>query len=282
NNMNATLTSATVGIENSNGTDGLQVTYNSAYVSNNLAVKISSDPDWLSNNISSGRIYNSNSIEVVLTFISEDYPLGLYTMDVLITSNDPVNSSITIPVSMQIANIFEITSFTALLEGFYDGSVMVADSVAIELRNTSSPYSLVDQTKILLNSSGQGTARFTNTSNGIPYYIILKHRNAIETWSALPQTFSANTLNYDFTTGQNKAFGNNLKLVGSKWCIFGGDVNQDGYINTPDLNLVYSQNISGVTGYIPTDLNGDSFTEIEDLNIVFRNSILNIQKQTPP
>jgi hypothetical protein len=282
NNMNATLTSATVGIENSNGTDGLQITYNAAYISNNLAVKISSDPDWLSNNISSGRIYNNNSIEVVLTFNSEDYPLGLYTMDVLITSNDPVNSSITIPVSMQIANIFEITSFTALLEGFYDGSVMVADSVAIELRNTSSPYSLVDQTKILLNSSGQGTARFTNTSNGIPYYIILKHRNAIETWSALPQTFSANTLNYDFTTGQNKAFGNNLKLVGSKWCIFGGDVNQDGYINTPDLNLVYSQNISGVTGYIPTDLNGDSFTEIEDLNIVFRNSILNIQKQTPP
>ena len=282
NNMNATLTSATVGIENSNGTDGLQITYNAAYISNNLAVKISSDPDWLSNNISSGRIYNSNSIEVVLTFNSEDYPLGLYTMDVLITSNDPVNSSITIPVSMQIANIFEITSFTALLEGFYDGSVMVPDSVTIELRNASSPYSLVDQTKILLNSSGQGTARFTNTSNGIPYYIILKHRNAIETWSALPQTFSANTLNYDFTTGQNKAFGNNLKLVGSKWCIFGGDVNQDGYINTPDLNLVYSQNISGVTGYIPTDLNGDSFTEIEDLNIVFRNSILNIQKQTPP
>ena len=60
-----------------------------------------------------------------LTFNSEDYPLGTYTMDVVINSNDPVNSSITIPVTMQIANIFELTSFTALagriLQRYFNG-----------------------------------------------------------------------------------------------------------------------------------------------------------------
>lgn len=175
----------------------------------------------------------------------------------------------------------EITSFTALIEGFYNGSTMKPDTVTVELRNSSAPYSLVDQTKIFLNSNGQGSAKFFNAENGVPYYIVLKHRNAVETWSALPQSFSASTLIYDFTTASNKAFGNNLKLVGSKWCIYGGDVNQDGFVEAADVNLVFTDNVNGTSGYISTDLNGDMFTEIEDLNIVFVNNILGVQTIRP-
>ena len=178
-------------------------------------------------------------------------------------------------------NSVELTSFTALIEGFYNGNNSVGDTVQVELRNSSSPYALVDQTNILLNENGQGNGRFYNAVNGTPYYIVLKHRNALETWSALPQTFTSNTLTYDFTTGQDKAYGNNLKLVGSKWCIYGGDVNQDGFVETADVNLVFADNISGATGYISTDLNGDNFVEIEDLNIVFVNNILGIERKVP-
>ena len=39
-------------------------------------------------------------------------------------------------------NSVELTSFTALIEGFYDGTSMVSDTVTVELRNTSAPYSL--------------------------------------------------------------------------------------------------------------------------------------------
>ncbi|NWF51173.1 MAG: S8 family serine peptidase [Ignavibacteriaceae bacterium] len=113
NNMNATLTSATVGIENAAGNDGLQVAYNSAYVQNNLALQFASEPDWLSNNNSSGRIYNGNSVAVELTFRSEDYPFGNYSMDMVVTSNDPANSSIIIPVTMELAIPVELTSLTA-------------------------------------------------------------------------------------------------------------------------------------------------------------------------
>jgi hypothetical protein len=178
-------------------------------------------------------------------------------------------------------NSVELNSLTALIEGFYDGTSNIADTVKVELRNISAPYSLIDQTKILLDENGQGDARFYNAVNGTPYYIVLKHRNAIETWSSTPQTFIANSMNYDFTTGQNKAYGNNLKLIGTKWCIYGGDVNQNGIIDDVDLNLVFMDNVNGATGYIKTDLNGDSFTEIEDLNIVFRNNALGIHKVTP-
>jgi endonuclease/exonuclease/phosphatase family metal-dependent hydrolase len=175
----------------------------------------------------------------------------------------------------------ELTSFKALLEGFYNGSIMKPDTVIVELHSTSSPYAAVDQTKIFLNSNGEGSGRFYNAANSVPYYLVLKHRNALETWSALPQTFTTNTLTYDFTTGPEKALGNNLKLIGNKWCIYSGDVNQDGYIETADLNSVYNDNVNGATGYISTDLTGDSFTEIEDLNIVFINNILGVYRRVP-
>ena len=114
NNMNATLTSATVGIENAAGNDGLQVAYNAAYVANNLALEFAAEPDWLSNNNNSGTLFNGNSIDVELTFHAEDYPAGNYSMDLNVTSNDPVNPVVTIPVTMEISIIpVELTSFVA-------------------------------------------------------------------------------------------------------------------------------------------------------------------------
>ena len=178
-------------------------------------------------------------------------------------------------------NAFNLSSFSAMIEGFYNGTSMVQDTVSVELRNTSAPYALIDQTKILLNSNGLGTGKFYNAVNGTPYYLVVKHRNAVETWSSTPQTFTANSMSYDFTTGQNKAYGNNLKLVGTKWCIYGGDVNQDGFVETVDLNLVFNDNVNGATGYTLTDLNGDMFTEIQDLNIVFANNVLGVQRKAP-
>ena len=143
----------------------------------------------------------------------------------------------------------ELSSLKALIEGLYNGSNMIPDTVTIELRNASYPYSLVDQTKIFLNNVGQGNGKFYNAVNGTPYYLILKHRNAIETWSATTQSFINNLLTYDFTTASTKAFGNNLKLINNKWCIYSGDVNQDGLVDAVDLNTVYNSNINGVTGY---------------------------------
>jgi subtilisin family serine protease len=112
NNMNATLNSTTVGIENAAGNDGLQVAYNANYIANNLAVLFASEPDWLSSNLISGTLFNNNSIDVELTFRAEDYPEGSYAMDLVINSNDPVNPTVTVPVTMDISTIpVELTSF---------------------------------------------------------------------------------------------------------------------------------------------------------------------------
>jgi hypothetical protein len=112
--MNATLTSATVGIESPTGTDGLQVAYNAAYVANNLALQFSAEPDWLANNVSSGTLYNGSSVDIELVFSTEDFPTGNYSMDLKVNSNDPVTPVLTIPVAMEIAAIpVELTALTA-------------------------------------------------------------------------------------------------------------------------------------------------------------------------
>ncbi len=180
------------------------------------------------------------------------------------------------------APYIELTNFKVLMEGFYNGSSMVPDTVTVELRSSAAPYNFIDQSKIILNSNGEGSGKFYSAQNGMPYYIVVKHRNALETWSASPQTFTSNALTYDFTTAANKAYGNNLKLIGSKWCIFEGDVNRDGFIDASDLNSVFLDNVNGVTGYTASDLNGDLFTEIEDVYIVFINNVLGIEKKSPP
>lgn len=114
NNMNATLNSATVGIENPEGTVGLQIAYNSNYVANNKAVKIAAEPDWLSSSTAAGILYNGNALDVVLTFKSEDFALGNYSMDFKVTSNDPITPSVTIPIKMKVAVVpVELTNFIA-------------------------------------------------------------------------------------------------------------------------------------------------------------------------
>ncbi len=116
NTMNAVLNSATVGVENATGTVGLQVVYNSNYVQNNMALKIEAAPEWLLSNTYSGTLHSGNSVAVQLTFKAEDFPMGNYSMDMVITSNSPTNPSITVPIQMLIAIPVELSSFSAVSE----------------------------------------------------------------------------------------------------------------------------------------------------------------------
>ena len=113
--ISGTSTSATVGIENQDGTDGLQVVYNSSYLQNNLALQFSAEPEWLLAENIEGTVYNGNSIAVLLDFVTEGLDSGDYSMDMVISSNDPVNQEITIPIVMKISSVVpvELTSFTA-------------------------------------------------------------------------------------------------------------------------------------------------------------------------
>jgi hypothetical protein len=186
-----------------------------------------------------------------------------------------VNFTITAPAVKQV-------SFTALIQGLFDGSTMVPDTATLELHNSTSPYLPVESQKSLLNSSGSGTFTFSNALNGTPYFLVLKHRNGLETWSAAPMSFTSGALSYNMTTDQTQAYGNNLIQKGTKWCIYSGDVNQDGLVDLSDLIAVDNDNAGYKTGYNATDLNGDGLVDLSDLIIADNNNAAYVSKQVPP
>src|SRR5690554_459699 len=133
NNMNATLNSATIGIENADASIGLQVAYNANYIHNNLALQFSAEPDWLGASPLSGTLYNGSSVDIELEFRSEDFPEGDYSMDLVISSNDPSNPTITVPVTMTIFPVpVEVASLSVETE---KNSVTLKWSTASETNN---------------------------------------------------------------------------------------------------------------------------------------------------
>lgn len=186
------------------------------------------------------------------------------------------------------ANLFVTTnpvptmSITALVQGLYNGSVMVPDTVIVEIRNQVPPYALIQSQKIFLNTSGVGSGKFNYAVNGTPYYMVIKHRNAVETWSAAPQSFSSTALTYDFTNAITKAYGNNLILVGTKYCLISGDVTNDGISDGNDLAAVENGVNGFASGYLSTDLNGDGIIDGNDLALVDNSVNAFVSKIVPP
>ena len=84
------------------------------------------------------------------------------------------------------------------IEGFYQGSGMLAevigggysDSISVELRDPLSPTSVIFSGTTLLNVFGNAHISFPPALRGMAYYVVIKHRNSIETWSKLPLVMS--------------------------------------------------------------------------------------------
>ena len=172
-------------------------------------------------------------------------------------------------------------------EGFYDtglNRLNMKDTVRAYLRNVTSPYAKVDSAKAVIDSiTFNGDFKFSSAATGI-YYIALNHRNSIETWSKTggEAIIKGATISYDFTDIQTKAYGNNMIQKGTKWCVFSGDVNQEGLVDGTDLAGVDNDNTNFATGYVATDLTGEQIVDGSDLALVDNNSAAFVSKVVPP
>jgi mannose-1-phosphate guanylyltransferase len=83
------------------------------------------------------------------------------------------------------------------------------------------------------------------------------------------------------TSAKSQAYGSNLVLKGSKWCIFSGDVNHDGLVDLSDLIIVDNGNLNYASGYIAADINGDGIVDLSDLIIVDNNNSIYVSKSAP-
>jgi hypothetical protein len=88
-------------------------------------------------------------------------------------------------------------------------------------------------------------------------------------------------MSYDFTVSDNRAFGNNEMLIGTKYCIYSGDINNDGSVNLEDILGASNAASNFSAGYYKEDVNGNSLVELNDVLTVYNNAGNFVHKITP-
>lgn len=177
-------------------------------------------------------------------------------------------------------------NLTLLIQGFYNIGTgrTVRDTVNVYLRNSVSPFSKADSAKVYIGTTGSASMIFPNAFPDNEYYIHLKHRNSVETWSSATINFNDPSITYNFSQSQSQAFGNNQALVNPvslRYAIYNGDQDQDGYVNLSDIVNVNNDANNFVNGYLASDMNGDNITDLNDVVFTFNNAAEFVEKIIP-
>ena len=100
----ADLASATVGIENADGTDGLEVSANEAgYLEDELAIRfVAIAPFVTSVDPVSGSVESNGTQEVTVTFDAAGLNAGVYSGNLIIENNDSSQSTLLVPVQFTV------------------------------------------------------------------------------------------------------------------------------------------------------------------------------------
>lgn len=168
---------------------------------------------------------------------------------------------------------------SSAIEGFYNefqNRMSISDTATVFLRNSYSPYSAVDSSVSVLDAvTLSGLFRFQSVASG-NYYITLRQRNSIETWSNAPVSIRAGTLmSYSFISSLSSAYGNNLVLVDNspvRYAIYSGDVNRDNAVDLTDLAAIDNDVFNFASGFLVTDVTGDGTVDLSDLAVTDNNA----------
>ncbi|MBK6965459.1 MAG: hypothetical protein IPH20_16395 [Bacteroidales bacterium] len=208
-----------------------------------------------------------------------DSPYECYYVNGIVTSDKKLNLSFLLeglydPDAHQMRSPLGFTSGPC--------SDAIADDVQVELHSAENYSNVVfTSDNCNVNSLGLSGLLIPASLNG-SYYIVVRHRNSIETISATPVSFAGNVISYDFTDLASKAYGNNmLQMADGKWAFYAGDVNQDGSVDTGDMSPVDNDAGAYATGYLTTDVNGDEVVDTADMTIVDNNASIFVGSATP-
>jgi hypothetical protein len=189
-----------------------------------------------------------------------------------------------------------LTCSYIMLEGLYAGLGMMnkaqdgngdhfqadtADVISVELHN-SSDYSQIKYAANNVKLSIYGVAYVSvPPSFNENYYLTIRHRNSIETTTALPVDFGSSAIDYSFNQ-PSKAYGSNMGLeIDGTAVIYAGDENQDGIVDGGDLSDIENMATLAASGYIVQDVNGDGLVDGSDLSMTENNATLAVGVVTP-
>jgi len=103
--VNEPSNSNTIGIQNGDGSDGLQVVFETPYIQSGMAVQFNYPAFWLTVSPSGGVLYPDEDTDVSVTFDASEVGEGTYTGSVVLMTNDPVNDYVEIPCVLHVGPV---------------------------------------------------------------------------------------------------------------------------------------------------------------------------------
>jgi peptidase C25-like protein/flagellar hook capping protein FlgD/ASPM-SPD-2-Hydin domain-containing protein len=109
----------TVGIQNYAKNDGITMAYNTNYLHNDMAISIGVN-SWVSVSPAFGVIHGQSSLDLDLTFQTDNFDLGDFWACLQIESNDPDETEYVIPIHMVVSMVAGIGEEEGIkIEGFH-------------------------------------------------------------------------------------------------------------------------------------------------------------------
>jgi len=208
------------------------------------------------------------------------------------------SSTTTLPQVSKTLNV------SAMLQEYYNGTGMnqtqgidwntgnlynnfgdnIVDTLTIILRKTNisnlnNPCT-IDTAFYGLNINVDGTIAPITLSSSLTgyHYIVVIHRNSIQTWSDSVD-FTADIINYNFNTNISQfAMDGGMYINNNLAYIWGGDVNQNGNLESEDATEIYvaaiSDNETINNGYVINDIDGNGNIDSQDYGLAYSNSLI--------
>ncbi len=124
----------TVGIENSDGSIGQQVAYNTNYIQTGRIVELGVKPSWLDLQPNAGSVSAGQQQQVQLTLDATGLISNTYQTSMTLQSNDPLTPTVTLPVVFHVSGAAALSAAPPLLDF---GSVFVGQSATRTLTITN-------------------------------------------------------------------------------------------------------------------------------------------------
>ena len=184
------------------GGTGTVVTINGLNFSNVTNVTVGGIP------VSSFTVINANQIQVVVPNV------GNLTGPFCMTNSTGCSgcSGTTFTINQNPTIVLNLKLF---IEGLYLGNGQMSnvlyqhnqstnpnatDSIAVELHYPDASLTLAGTTKSILHKDGTASLAFPSSLLGQSYFIAVRNRNSIETWSKTAVPFLVSPMSFDFTT----------------------------------------------------------------------------------
>ncbi|MEI8202318.1 MAG: FISUMP domain-containing protein [Bacteroidota bacterium] len=150
----------------------------------------------------------------------------------------------------------------------------VADKIQVDLFEENAPYNPIGVSISGIDLTTNGLATFQVSPSLIGnYYIRVRTRNHLETWSTIAVPFNTSPIVWDFTINAYNSFqasgGNDpqVQIAPGLYAFYLGDLDQSLNVDFDDFNLFEPYLTNGIYGFTIADFNGNGLCDFDDFNL---------------